>query len=72
MRSSPCYSLESITIGSGVASIGSGAFADCDSLATVYFQGNSPTPTNDLSVFEDDFTGDCLLPARHHRLGRVV
>lgn len=52
-----CYSLPSITIGIGVTSIGSGAFADCDSLATVYFQGNSSNPTNDLSVFQDDTTG---------------
>ena len=52
-----CESLTNATIGRGVTSIGSDAFADCPSLATVYFQGNSPTPTNDLSVFQDDPTG---------------
>ncbi len=52
-----CDSLTNVTIGRGVTSIGSDAFADCASLATVYFQGNSPTPTNDLTVFQDDATG---------------
>lgn len=52
-----CDELDNITIPSGVTSIGSEAFHDCDSLEAVYFQGNSPTPTNDLTVFGGDTTG---------------
>ena len=46
-----CYDLTSVTIGNSVTSIGNHAFADCISLTGIYFQGNSPTPTNDSSVF---------------------
>jgi hypothetical protein len=49
-----CSSLSSVTIGNSVTSIGDGAFEDCASLTNVYFQGNAPTPTNDLSVFSND------------------
>jgi hypothetical protein len=49
--------LSGVTIGNSVTNIGSEAFAYCYSLASVYFQGNSPTPTNDLSVFSDDNNG---------------
>ena len=49
-----CAGLTNITIGSGVASIGYDAFLACPSLTGVYFQGNSPIPTNDLSVFSGD------------------
>jgi BspA type Leucine rich repeat region (6 copies)/FecR protein len=52
-----CNKLTAATIGSGVTSIGSDTFAQCPSLTAVYFQGNSPTPTNDLTVFDDDNTG---------------
>jgi hypothetical protein len=48
------YSLTSVTIPNSVTSIGQYAFASCISLTGIYFQGNSPTPTNDLSVFYSD------------------
>jgi hypothetical protein len=46
--------LTNTTIGTGVTSIGSGAFSSCSRLAGIYFEGNSPTPTNDTSVFQND------------------
>jgi BspA type Leucine rich repeat region (6 copies) len=46
-----CTSLTSVTIPNTVTSIWTAAFADDDSLKGVYFQGNSPTPNNDSSVF---------------------
>jgi len=46
-----CTSLTSVTIGSSVTNIGSFAFYYCGSLTGVYFRGNSPTRTNDFSVF---------------------
>jgi hypothetical protein len=46
-----CISLTSVTIPNSVTSIGSYAFFACKSLTGIYFQGNSPTPTNDSSVF---------------------
>jgi hypothetical protein len=49
-----CTSLGSVTIPASVTNIGGGAFNDCTSLTGVYFQGNSPTPTNDSSVFSGD------------------
>src|SRR5665213_939635 len=49
--------LTSVTIGTNVTSIGDQAFFYCSSLTGVYFQGNSPTPTNDTSVFSDDNLG---------------
>ncbi len=52
-----CYSLTNVMIGIGVTSIGNDAFASDDSLTSIYFLGNSPTPTNDSSVFSDDNTG---------------
>jgi hypothetical protein len=49
-----CTSLTNVTIGSSVTSIGTYAFAYCSSLTGVYFRGNSPTPTNVLTVFQSD------------------
>ena len=46
-----CISLTSVTIPNSVTSIGSYAFFACKSLTGIYFEGNSPTPTNDSSVF---------------------
>src|SRR5665213_4444270 len=52
-----CTSVTNVTIGTGVTNIGNSAFANCVGLAKVYFQGNSPTPTNDLTVFSGDSHG---------------
>jgi hypothetical protein len=52
-----CTSLTNVTIPASVTSIGYGAFSYCTSLTGVYFQGNSPTPTNDTSVFSGDTHG---------------
>src|SRR5208282_2760992 len=41
--------LTSVTTPNSVTSIGYGAFYTCPSLTNVYFTGNAPTPTNDLS-----------------------
>jgi hypothetical protein len=49
-----CFGLTNVTFGSSVISIASYAFGDCTKLVAVYFQGNSPTPTNDLTVFTGD------------------
>ena len=49
-----CTHLTSVTIPNSVTSIGSSAFRACISLTEVYFQGNSPTPTNDSTVFSSD------------------
>jgi sugar lactone lactonase YvrE len=46
--------LTNVTIGAAVTGIGSGAFANCSGLTSIYFEGNSPTPTNDTSVFQND------------------
>jgi len=51
---SSCSSLTSVTIGAGVTGIGGSTFSFCTSLTGVYFQGNSPTPTNDSTVFSGD------------------
>lgn len=51
-----CTSLTNVTIG-GTTSIGSYAFSNCSSLRKVYFQWNSPTPTNDLTIFANDSAG---------------
>jgi hypothetical protein len=48
---SGCSSLTNATIDNGVTSIGEFAFEGDDSLTGIYFQGNSPTPTNDSTVF---------------------
>jgi hypothetical protein len=40
-----------------MTNIGNSAFASCIHLTRIYFQGNSPTPTNDLSVFSSDTNG---------------
>ena len=53
-----CTRLTSVTIGSGGdIDIGSYTFEDCYSLMAVYFQGNSPTPANDVTVFAGDSKG---------------
>ena len=52
-----CPGLTNVSIGSSVTSIGGYAFYNCTSLTKVYFQGNSPTPTNDLTVFYGDTPG---------------
>jgi hypothetical protein len=49
-----CTSLTSVTMPNSVTSIGYGAFYTCPSLTNVYFTGNAPAPTNDLSVFAFD------------------
>ena len=49
-----CTSLTNVTIGSSVNSIASYAFYGCTKLTRVYCQWNSPTPTNDLTVFSGD------------------
>ena len=46
-----CTSLTNVTIGSSVTSFGEQAFDSCYSLRAVYFQGNSPTPNNDFTIF---------------------
>ncbi len=48
---SNCSSLTNVTIPGSVTSIGRSAFAFCTFLTRVYFQGNSPTPNNDSTVF---------------------
>ena len=52
-----CTSLTNITIPASVTNIASYAFDYDTSLTGVYFLGNSPTPTNDLSVFSGDSHG---------------
>jgi hypothetical protein len=52
-----CYSLTTATIGSGVTSLDAEAFGSCFNLTGVYFNGNSPTPTNDSTVFDGDTQG---------------
>ena len=47
-------SLTGVTIPDSVTSIGNFAFYDCTSLTGIYFQGNSPSPTNDSTVFSSD------------------
>jgi len=49
-----CGSLTNIIIPNSVTSIGGLAFNACYNLKSVWFSGNSPTPTNDLSVFQND------------------
>ena len=56
-----CISLTSVSIGTSVTNIGSDAFAR-SGLTAIYFQGNSPSPTNDISVF-GDFAGDAAINA---------
>ena len=45
-------------IPSSVTSIGEGAFEYCPSLTGIYFQGNSPSPTNDSTVFSGNPNGN--------------
>ena len=52
-----CTSLTNMTIPAGVTSIGHEAFYECPNLTGVYFQGNSPMPDDDLSVFSGDNNG---------------
>jgi hypothetical protein len=49
-----CTSLANVTIPNSVTSIGDYTFELCTSLTSVYFQGNTPTSTNDTTVFESD------------------
>ena len=49
-----CSGLTSVTIPNSVTNIGGAAFYGCSSLTSVIFQGNTPTPTNDTSVFSGD------------------
>ena len=49
-----CIGLANLDLGSGVTYIGTFAFSSCSTLSGIYFQGNSPTPTNDSSVFSGD------------------
>ena len=51
---SSCHSLAGVTIGNGVTSIGDYAFLDCPGLTSVYFLGNAPSPSTDLTVFSGD------------------
>ena len=57
-----CSALRSITIPSSVTNISSDAFLGCSSLMSVYFTGDSPTPTNDSSVFAGDNSTVYYLP----------
>ncbi|HEX4121006.1 MAG TPA: leucine-rich repeat domain-containing protein [Verrucomicrobiae bacterium] len=52
---SGCSSLTNATIDNGVTSIGEFAFEGDDSLTSVYFTGNAPTPTNDSTVFSGGY-----------------
>lgn len=54
---SGCYRLTNVVIGNGVTNIGSYAFYNCPNLLGIDFQGNSPTLTNDLSVFTNSNNG---------------
>jgi hypothetical protein len=49
-----CHNLTNLTILNGVTSIGYAAFNGCTSLTGVHFTGNSPSPTNDSTVFARD------------------
>jgi hypothetical protein len=49
-----CVYLTSVTIGNGVTDIGDWTFSVCSSLTAVYFTGNAPGVTNDLTVFSGD------------------
>ena len=51
-----------MTIPNSVTSIGDFAFEYCSSLTGVYFQGNSPSPTNDSTVFSSDPATAYYLP----------
>jgi len=46
--------MTSIIIPNSVTNIGSDTFSHCFNLTGVYFIGNSPSPTNDASVFQYD------------------
>jgi BspA type Leucine rich repeat region (6 copies) len=63
-----CISLTSVIIPDSVTSIGDYAFYDCTLLTGVYFQGNSPSPTNDSSVFSGDGYPSSPDPARVYYL----
>jgi hypothetical protein len=43
-----CSSLTNVTIGKGLAFLGVGAFSWCTNLVGVYFQGNAPTPGQNM------------------------
>jgi BspA type Leucine rich repeat region (6 copies) len=49
-----CGALANVVIPNHVSNIGGSAFSHCFNLSSVYFAGNSPLPTNDLSVFQYD------------------
>ena len=46
---------QSPPVDNGVTSIGEFAFEGDDSLTSVYFTGNAPTPTNDSTVFSGGY-----------------
>lgn len=48
-----CPNLTKVIIGTGVTNLGNYAF-NCPSLTGVYFEGNSPMPTNNSTVFSGD------------------
>jgi hypothetical protein len=52
-----CFSLTHVRIPNSVTNIGSYAFGGCTGLTGVYFQGNSPTPSDDLTLFNGIKTG---------------
>jgi formylglycine-generating enzyme required for sulfatase activity len=49
-----CSRLTTVRIPNGVTNIGDYAFEGCSSLKGVYFQGNAPRPSTDLTVFSGD------------------
>jgi hypothetical protein len=63
-----CFNLASVRIGRSVTNIEWQAFVNCTGLRGVYFEGNAPGSSADLSVFSgDDAQG--LLPGWDYGLG---
>jgi hypothetical protein len=57
-----CTSLTNLTVPGSVTNLQDDAFLECVSLSGIYFLGNSPTPTNDLTVFYGDMATAYYLP----------